>query len=128
MLRRLGAGDLQARIPEPYPRGELGGLMERQHAAIEELNQKLRQSRKMEAVGQLTGGGVHDFDNLPTVVLGNAEVLASELDRQPELRKLAEMTLVAAERGADLTRSLLAFARRQALEPRRGRDDPRGRG
>jgi C4-dicarboxylate-specific signal transduction histidine kinase len=128
MARRLGAGDLQARIPEPHPRGELGGLMavlngtaaslESQHAAIEELNRKLRQSQKMEAVGQFTGGVAHDFNNLLTVILGNAEVLAEALKRQPELRQLAEMTILAAERGADLTRSLLAFARRQPLEPR----------
>ncbi|MGE0747266.1 MAG: ATP-binding protein, partial [Rhodospirillales bacterium] len=128
MAQRLGAGDLTARIPPPHPRGELGGLMtvlnatansiERQQASIEELNQRLRQSQKMEAVGQLTGGVAHDFNNLLTVILGNAESLADRLAADEELRKPAEMIVTAAERGAELTRSLLAFARRQALDPR----------
>jgi len=128
MARRLGDGDLQARIHLPHPRGELGGLMallngaadslERQHHAIEDLNRKLRQSQKMEAIGQLTGGVAHDFNNLLTVILGNAELLVEKLGSQPELREYAETMMRATERGASLTRSLLAFARRQPLEPR----------
>ncbi len=127
MATQLGAGDLQARIPPPHPGGELGDLMtvlngaaeslQRQHDAIEDLNRKLRQSQKMEAVGQLTGGVAHDFNNLLTVILGNAETLVDELSRQPELRRLAEIIMTASLRGADLTRSLLAFARRQPLAP-----------
>ena len=128
MAESLGAGDLQARIAPPHPRGELGGLMtvlngaaeslEHQRDAIDDLNQKLRQSQKMEAVGQLTGGVAHDFNNLLTVILGNAELLVEELENRPELRALAETMMRATERGASLTRSLLAFARRQPLEPR----------
>src|SRR6185436_17781136 len=128
MATKLGTGDLRARISPPYPGGELGGLMmllnstaeslERQRAAIDELNQKLSQSQKMEAMGQLTGGVAHDFNNLLTVILGNAEHLAERLAANKELHKIAEDIATAAERGSDLTRSLLAFARKQPLMPR----------
>jgi signal transduction histidine kinase len=128
MATRLGLGDLSARIPPPYPRGELGGLMtllngtaeslERQRAAIEDLNQKLSQSQKMEAMGQLTGGVAHDFNNLLTVILGNAEHIAEKLAKNPELRSFAEGIVTSAERGAELTRSLLAFSRKQPLMPK----------
>lgn len=83
-----------------------------------ELENSVRQAQKLEAVGQLTGGLAHDFNNLLTIILGNAEVLADSLDHAPHLRELAELTASAAERGAELTNRLLAFARRQALQPR----------
>jgi signal transduction histidine kinase/CheY-like chemotaxis protein len=128
MATKLGFGDLTTRIAPPFPRGELGGLMkllngtaeslERQRAAIDELNQKLTQSQKMEAMGQLTGGVAHDFNNLLTVILGNAEHLAEKLAAHKELHGIAESIMTAAERGSDLTRSLLAFARKQPLMPR----------
>ena len=81
------------------------------------LEQRLQRSERMEAIGQLTGGVAHDFNNLLTVMLGNAEILVEKLAGQPRLLELAEMTRTAAVRGADLTHRLLAFARRQALEP-----------
>jgi signal transduction histidine kinase/CheY-like chemotaxis protein len=128
MATKLGLGDLSARIAQPHPGGELGGLMtqfnstaeslERQRAAIDELNQKLTQSQKMEAMGQLTGGVAHDFNNLLTVILGNAEHLAERLAPHKELSNIAESIATAAERGSDLTRSLLAFARKQPLMPK----------
>jgi len=77
---------------------------------------QLAQSQRIEAIGQLTGGIAHDFNNLLTSILLNADVLASMLD--DKLRPLAEAVRMAAERGADLTRRLLAFGRRQMLEPR----------
>ena len=77
---------------------------------------ELAQSQRMEALGQLTGGIAHDFNNLLTAILLNADVLASVLDDR--MRPLAEAVRMAAERGADLTRRLLAFGRRQILEPR----------
>jgi PAS domain S-box-containing protein len=82
-----------------------------------ELEAQLQQARRLEAVGQLTGGVAHDFNNLLTVILGNADLLAEQLADQPLLLPLAEMTRTAAERGAELTQRLLAFARRQALQP-----------
>lgn len=81
------------------------------------LEQRLRESQKLEAVGHLTGGVAHDFNNLLTVILGNAEMLA-ELSTDSRLRPLAQMTLSAAHRGAELTSRLLAFARRQPLNPK----------
>src|SRR6185437_14810825 len=89
-----------------------------QRAAIDQLNQRLSQSQKMEAMGQLTGGVAHDFNNLLTVILGNAEHLAERLAANKELHKIADDIATAAERGSDLTRSLLAFARKQPLMPK----------
>lgn len=83
-----------------------------------EMEAQLSQSSKMEAIGQLTGGIAHDFNNLLTIVLGNAEALADELATSPELREMAEITVNAALRGSELTNRLLAFARKQTLEPR----------
>jgi PAS domain S-box-containing protein len=82
------------------------------------IDEQLRQSQKLEAVGQLTGGVAHDFNNLLTVILGNSEELAASLSGDLRLRSLAEMTATAAERGAELTRRLLAFARKQPLAPK----------
>ncbi|MBR1178966.1 response regulator [Bradyrhizobium sp. KB893862 SZCCT0404] len=128
MAKKLGRGDLSARIPAPHPRGELGGLMtllndtaeslQQQRADIADLSQKLSQSQKMEAMGQLTGGVAHDFNNLLTVILGNSEHLADRLAGDRELHRIAGDIATAAERGSDLTRSLLAFARKQPLRPR----------
>lgn len=89
----------------------------RQVQANEQLQEQLQQAAKMKAIGQLTGGVAHDFNNLLTVILGNAEVLTDELKGDARLRALAEMTQTAAERGAELTNRMLAFARQQALEP-----------
>ncbi|MBU1326090.1 MAG: PAS domain S-box protein [Alphaproteobacteria bacterium] len=82
-----------------------------------ELEESVRQSQKLEAIGQLTGGVAHDFNNLLTVILNNAEGLEEALADQPSLKDLASMTIQAAERGAELTSRLLAVARRQALKP-----------
>jgi len=89
-------------------------VTERRHTEAQ-----LRQALRMEAIGQLTGGVAHDFNNLLTVVLGNAELLRDRLADDAEARQLAETTLAAAERGASLTRRLLAFARRETLMPER---------
>ncbi len=78
----------------------------------------LAQADRLNAIGQLTGGVAHDFNNLLTVIRGNAELLIDELIADRRLRQLAEMIDAAADRGAELTRGLLAFARRQALEPK----------
>lgn len=83
-----------------------------------QLEDRLQQAQKMEAVGQLTGGVAHDFNNLLTVIVGNGEILSEELVDKPDLKALAEMISSAGIRGAELTNRLLAFSRRQALQPR----------
>ena len=128
MAQQLAAGNLAARVEPPTPGGELGALMtvlnqtaeslQRQRLDIDELNERLRRAQRLEAVGQLTGGVAHDFNNLLTVVLGNAELLAELNQDKPQQRKLAEMISAAAQRGAELTQRLLAFARKQALAPK----------
>ncbi|MFN3610267.1 MAG: PAS domain S-box protein [Hyphomonas sp.] len=78
--------------------------------------QRSRESERLEAIGQLTGGVAHDFNNLLTVILGNSDVLKDRVN-DPVLRRMAELIHLAATRGSDLTRRLLAFARRQPLKP-----------
>ncbi len=79
--------------------------------------EQLVQAQKMEAVGQLSGGIAHDFNNLLTVIIGNAEFLSTTLKVRPDLKKMAEHIVAAGERGAELTQRLLAFSRRQTLQP-----------
>jgi PAS domain S-box-containing protein len=81
------------------------------------LEARAGQAQRLEAIGQMTGGIAHDFNNLLSVILGNSELLEEELAGNPDLCILAEVTRKAAQRGADLTRRLLAFSRRQALDP-----------
>lgn len=99
-------------------------LEERVAQRTEELihtHEALRQSQKMEALGQLTGGIAHDFNNLLAGILGSAELLERKLGQQagPEiLHKLTDAIQVAAKRAAALTQRLLAFSRRQTLDPK----------
>ncbi|WP_300973075.1 PAS domain-containing protein [Sphingomonas sp. LHG3406-1] len=79
--------------------------------------EQLRQSQKMEALGQLTGGIAHDFNNLLTVVVGGLDMIVRQA-REPKLERYARNALEAAERGARLTAQLLAFSRVQRLEVR----------
>jgi PAS domain S-box-containing protein len=83
-----------------------------------QVEAELRQAQKMEAIGQLTGGIAHDFNNLLGVIIGNCEFVLDALEDRPEEAALAREILTSALGGADLTRRLLAFARRQTLQPR----------
>ena len=79
---------------------------------------QLEHAQKMEAIGQMTGGLAHDFNNLLTVIIGNLELLEGRLNGDEKgLRRLGE-AIDAARKGSDLTRQMLAFARKQVLEPR----------
>lgn len=80
------------------------------------LEARLRQVQRMDAIGQLTSGVAHDFNNLLTVIVGNAEILAETLQTQPALLGPVRSIADAGQRGAELTRRLLAFARQQPLD------------
>ncbi|HYN39034.1 MAG TPA: ATP-binding protein, partial [Rhodospirillales bacterium] len=82
-----------------------------------EMEEQLRQSQKMQALGQLTGGIAHDFNNLLAIIIGNLQLLGERIDGEARLRELFEDALWSAQRGAELTHRLLAFARRQPLKP-----------
>jgi signal transduction histidine kinase/ActR/RegA family two-component response regulator len=85
----------------------------------EETEEQLRQSQKMEAIGRLTGGLAHDFNNLMTIVTGSLDLLNRRLAPDDQrLKKLVDNAMEGARRASTLTRQLLAFARRQPLEPK----------
>jgi PAS domain S-box-containing protein len=82
-------------------------------------DEQLRQSQKMEVVGQLTGGIAHDFNNLLTIIIGSLELMQRDLmDGDAKLRRWADTATEGARRAAALTHRLLAFSRRQPLEPK----------
>jgi PAS domain S-box-containing protein len=95
----------------------------RSEASVREGELRLVQAQKMEAIGNLTGGLAHDFNNLLGIIIGNLDLLRAQpgngVTRDPNLNQLSSEALDAALRGADLTRRLLAFARRQTLQPQR---------
>jgi GAF domain-containing protein/CheY-like chemotaxis protein len=96
-------------------------LYQETQRAYDELTQtqeQLSQARKMEAVGRLAGGVAHDFNNLLMVIMGSSELLLKDLAAEDPKRPAAEMIRTTTNRAADLTRQLLAFGRKQMLQPR----------
>jgi PAS domain S-box-containing protein len=79
--------------------------------------EQLIQAQKMESVGQLTGGIAHDFNNMLTVITGTIEILADAVRNEPHLARIVTLISEAADRGSELTANLLAFARKQPLQP-----------
>jgi signal transduction histidine kinase/CHASE3 domain sensor protein len=86
--------------------------------ASRETERLLQQAQKLDAIGKLTGGVAHDFNNMLTVISGTTETLVAALQDQPNLLKTAALIDQATERCAELIQHLLAFARRQPLQPR----------
>lgn len=111
---------MERRRAEDELRGLNEGLEQRIEHEVAERRQAenaLRQTQKMEAIGQLTGGVAHDFNNLLTVVSGSLELLAHAVPDNPRAQQLIANARKAAARGAQLTGQLLTFARRHALQP-----------
>ena len=94
-------------------------LLEEQMEERAKAEDQLRQSQKMQALGQLTGGIAHDFNNLLTVIQGSADMLCKQDLPEPKRKRFAQAIVQAAENAASLTSQLLAFARRQPLKPER---------
>lgn len=95
--------------------GIIRDITEQREAAM--AHEQLRQSQKMDALGQLTGGIAHDFNNMLAVILGNLDLLKEKMGEEHPLQKYVIPSIAAAEHGAELTRQLLAFGRKQALQP-----------
>ncbi len=99
--------------------GLIRDVSEREEAQAERdrLEMQLRQAQKMEAIGRLAGGVAHDFNNLLTTISGNAQIGLMDLEKGQELHEIMREIKEAGERAGNLTRQLLAFSRRQILQP-----------
>jgi PAS domain S-box-containing protein len=125
IIRWIGtSADIQDQKNSENALAELNATLEKQvferTAELMAAEESLRQSQKMEAVGQLTGGLAHDFNNLLTGISGSLELLEARLaqGRHAELERYLQMAKGAAKRAAALTHGLLAFSRRQTLDPK----------
>jgi signal transduction histidine kinase/ActR/RegA family two-component response regulator len=129
-MGRLAAGDTTIEIPAQGSKDEIGDMAkavdvfkqnmihaDRLAAERRVIEQQLIQAQKMEAIGNLTGGMAHDFNNVLGVIIGNLDLLARLIKADPAASELCGEALDGATRCADLIARLLAFARRQPLRP-----------
>ncbi len=113
VLVRLSGGPLTDHFGDVFGRVlTLEDMRERRR-----IEEQLFQAQKMEAIGNLTGGIAHDFNNMLTVIVGNIDLAVRFCGDNPQLRELLDGAMSACLRGADLTKQLLAFGRRQTLKP-----------
>ncbi|MES3044983.1 PAS domain S-box protein [Sphingomonas faeni] len=107
-------------VPDTVPESGIFYTVGRDVTEEQQIEEMLRQSQKMEAVGQLTGGLAHDFNNLLTGMMGNLELLQMRVSRgrTDDLERFVSAAQGAGRRAASLTQRLLAFSRRQTLDPR----------
>jgi len=124
VVRHLGGGNNQLHLvvsvrPIRDKSGAISGaaLVYHDITASRDTERRLREAQKLEAIGKLTGGVAHDFNNMLTVITGTTETLVTYLKDRPDLRAVASLIDNAAERCAELIRHLLAFARKQPLQP-----------
>jgi signal transduction histidine kinase len=115
---RIQLQQAYAQLEEEVRQRRSAEAMVKRFQEIEATEMQVRQAQKMEAIGQLTGGVAHDFNNILTVITGTIEILADAVKDRPDLAQITKLIGAAAARGADLTQHLLAFARRQPLQPR----------
>jgi signal transduction histidine kinase/ActR/RegA family two-component response regulator len=108
-------GDEIAHVTRAFD--QMRGTLQKNEAQKRQLEEDLRQSQKMEALGRLAGGVAHDFNNLLTVIKGHSELITERLSEKDPLQGSGQQIRKAADRAASLTRQMLAFSRRQALEP-----------
>jgi signal transduction histidine kinase len=118
MSTRVQLQQAYAALEEEVRQRQKAEAMVKRFQEIEATESQVRQAQKMEAIGQLTGGVAHDFNNILTVITGSIEIVGDAVKQDPLLVQITEMIRAAASRGADLTQHLLAFARRQPLQPR----------
>jgi signal transduction histidine kinase/CheY-like chemotaxis protein len=118
MSTRVQLQQAYAALEEETRQRHKAEAMVRRFQEIEANEAQIRQAQKMEAIGQLTGGVAHDFNNILTVITGTIEILGDAVKDRPHLSQITNMISAAASRGADLTQHLLAFARQQPLQPR----------
>ena len=118
---------LTSKIPLRNSDGEIGGVIgtyydisdfKRAEAEKEKLQAQLQQAMKMEAVGRLAGGVAHDFNNLLTVIMGYSELLLQKVGKESPMHRDVEEIKRAGERASSLTQQLLAFSRKQIIEPK----------
>jgi len=105
--------------PTTLPDGSIGKLeIFRDITEQKKLEAQFRQAQKMEAIGTLAGGVAHDFNNILTIIIGNAQLALMDVIKNESLRKEIEEIKTAGDRAASLTRQLLAFSRKQIIQPK----------